>query len=267
MNNKTNYYTIQSIAKTFEVIETMAIRSQWELADLSRQTKLPKTTVHRILLTLEEMGYVTQEKEREHYVLTFKLVSLGSRILNNIDFIEIVQPYCQKLRDLLDETVNLCILSGTKMLVLHRQPSRQLLRPDTIVGTSFSCFDSASGKAYMAFLEEDELSALLEKIRIDSNGKIGNRNIRDIRKELKSVRETCLGYDYGEVYVGVRCIASPIFDRYKRVIATVGISVPSVRLQDENLHEMSTSVRNTAEQVSKRLGAPCYPVSIEHEST
>ncbi len=261
MSRKTQYYTIQSIVKVFEVIETMAMQSQWELAALSRQTNLPKTTVHRILLTLEEMGYVAQEKERGCYVLTLKIASLGNRIVNNIDLIEITRPYCRELRDTLDETVNLCTLSGTEMLVMDRQPSKQLLRQDSIVGSSFSCFYSASGKAYMAFLEEDELSRILDQIVLEAKGKITTNDIRRFREELAEIHKTCLAYDYEEVFSGVRCVASPVFDRHRKIVATIGISAPSVRLHNENLQGVAISVRNTAEQVSKRLGSPFYPTT------
>lgn len=259
MAGKTQYYTIQSIVKTFEVIETMAMQPQWELASLSRQTNLPKTTVHRILLTLEEMGYVSQEKERGNYVLTLKIANLGNRIVNNIDLISIARPYCEELRDTLDETVNLCTLSGTEMIVMDRQQSKQLLRQDSVVGSSFSCFYSASGKAYMSSLEEDEIAKVLDKIVIEAKGKITGNDIRRFREELAEAHTTCIAYDHEEVFSGVRCVASPIFDRHRKVVATIGISAPSVRLQDEMLEKVAASVRNAAEQISKRLGAPFYP--------
>ncbi|MBF0529246.1 MAG: IclR family transcriptional regulator [Deltaproteobacteria bacterium] len=265
MSEKSSYYTIQSIAKTFEVIEAMAMQPQWELAALCRQTGLPKTTVHRILLTLEEMGYVAQEKERGQYVLTFKLTNLGFRIANNTDLVEIARPYCSELRDSIDETVNLCTLSGTEMLVMDRQPTRQLLRLDSIVGSSFPCFYSASGKAFMAFIEEAALFRLLDKIRIEAKGSVSNRDIQNLRAELKKVHESCLAHDYEEVWKSVRCVASPIFDHQHRVVATVGMSAPTMRMDDHVLQEVGLQVLHTASQISKRLGASFYPVSIEHK--
>jgi len=261
MAGKTQYYTIQSIVKAFEVIEAMAMQSQWELASLSRQTNLPKTTVHRILLTLEEMGYVAQEKERGGYVLTLKIANLGNKIVNNIDLITIARPYCEELRDTLDETVNLCTLSGTEMIVMDRQRSKQLLRQDSIVGSSFSCFYSASGKAYMSSLEEDDVSNIIDKIVIEAKGKITGNDVRRFREELAEAQKTCIAYDHEEVFNGVRCVASPIFNRHRKVVATIGISAPSVRLQDDMLKKVAAAVRNAAEQISKRLGTPFYPGS------
>lgn len=72
------YYTIGSIAKACDVLEMLATKQSWDLAELSRALKLPKTTVHRILLTFEDAGFVQQEQRGGRYGLSHKLFSLGS---------------------------------------------------------------------------------------------------------------------------------------------------------------------------------------------
>lgn len=263
MAAKDNYYTIQSIGKTFEVIEAMSLQPEWELAELSRHTGLPKTTVHRFLLTLEELGYVSQRKERGGYSLTFKFAHLGNKVVNNSDLADTARPYCIALRDSLDETVNLCSQSGTEMLVMDRQQSRQLLRQDSIVGSSFSCFHSASGRAFMAFMEEERLGKLLDNIRLQSKGAITAKDMQNLKELLLQARKSCVGYDFEEVFPGVRCIASPIFDQKKKVVATVGISAPTVRLNDAALETASREVRDAAMKISNSLGAPSYPYAGE----
>lgn len=251
---KKNYYTINSIAKTFEVIEVLSRKPKWELAALCRQVSLPKTTVHRIILTLQELGYVCQECERGEYSLSFKMFTTGSRAINHTGLVELARPYCQNLLKAVDETVNLCIPSGTDMCVIDKQVTSHLLRQDSLIGGMFSIYRSASGKAYLSQLAEGELRALEQQIRVTE--KLTDKNIEELRLELEQVRESGVGYDNEEEFKGVRCIASPIFDHQGKVIATIGISAPVVRLTEQNFQTAATEVRFAAARISRRLGAP-----------
>ena len=67
------YYEIGSITKVCQLIEALSTRKSWALADLCKAVAMPKTTVHRMLLTLEDHGYVVQEKLRGEYCLSFKV--------------------------------------------------------------------------------------------------------------------------------------------------------------------------------------------------
>lgn len=253
MTTKNNYYTINSIAKTFEVIEVLSRKPKWELAALCRQTGLPKTTVHRIILTLAELGYVCQERDRGEYSLTFKMFTTGSRAINHTGLVDLARPYCRSLLEAVDETVNLCIPSGTDMCVVDKQVSSHLLRQDSIIGGMFSIFRSASGKAWLAFLPEATLCQQLERISVAEA--VSATDVADLLVELQQVRDTGAGFDNEEVFKGVRCVAAPIFDHQDRVIATLGISAPVIRLTEQNLLTVATEVRLAATKISNRLGA------------
>ncbi len=112
MTQPKKYYEIGSVSKACLLIETLSTKKSWELAELSRALGLPKTTVHRMLLTLEDNGYVFQEKQRGEYCLSFKLFSIGSRILRHSSLVDMARPYCRELLEAVDETVNLCVVSG-----------------------------------------------------------------------------------------------------------------------------------------------------------
>ncbi|MEG2005611.1 MAG: IclR family transcriptional regulator, partial [Bilophila sp.] len=151
------------------------------------------------------------------------------------------------------ETVNLCIPSGTDMCVIDKQVTSHLLRQDSLIGSMFSLFRSASGKACLAFLPEDELHAQLEQIR--STEQVSTKEIDELHAELQQVRNNGVGFDNEGVFKGVRCVAAPIFDHQDRVIATIGISAPVVRLTEQNLLTVETEVRRAAANISRRLGA------------
>ena len=249
------YYEIGAITKVCSLIEMLSTRKSWELSDLCRAMGMPKTTVHRMLLTLEDNGYVVQERQRGEYALSFKLFSIGSRVLGHSNLVDIARPFCRELLEAVDETVNLCVVSGSEMLVIDKQVTSQMLRQDSVVGGSWPIFQSASGKVFLAFAEKPEANRVLERIQADRPKKSTKRLLEELMEELESVRETGLAYDYEEVFKGVRCVAAPIFDYQNTLVATLSISAPTVRLSDEACDNIERNLAETAAKISQRLGA------------
>ncbi|MCJ2165485.1 IclR family transcriptional regulator [Pseudodesulfovibrio sp. S3-i] len=239
----------------------LSTKKSWELAELSRIMDLPKTTVHRMLLTLSDNGYVLQEKERGEYSLTFKLFSIGSRMLRHSSMVDVARPYCQELLNAVDETVNLCVASGTQMLVVDKQVTSQMLRQDSIIGSSFPLFQSASGKIFLAFAEQEESERVIKLIKEQSCFPDTDKAMQDLRAELEAVRQTGLAYDYEEVFKGVRCTAAPIFDVQNKLVATLSVSAPTARLNEKTSAHIKSSIIRAAQQISMRLGASpaCLP--------
>ena len=226
------YYEIGAISKVCSLIEMLSTKKSWELSDLCRAVGMPKTTVHRMLLTLEDNGYVVQEKLRGEYALSFKLFSIGSRVVNHSNLVDIARPFCKELLEAVDETVNLCVVSGTEMLVIDKQVTSQMLRQDSIIGSSFPLFQSASGKVFLAFAEKDEADKVLALLRAQSRSQKPEVVSPEFLEELETVRQTGVAHDYEEVFKGVRCIAAPIFDFQNKLAATLSISAPTVRLNE-----------------------------------
>ncbi len=255
------YYEIGSITKVCLLIEMLSKQKSWELAELCKAVGMPKTTVHRILLTLEDNGYVVQEKQRGEYCLSFKLFSIGSRMLGHSSFVEIARPYCRELLEAVDETVNLCVVSGTEMLVVDKHVTSQMLRQDSIIGSSFPLFQSASGKIFLAFADPDETEKVLKLIKAQRLFPDFDQVMRDLNLELEEVRRTGLAYDYEEVFRGVRCTAVPVFDFHNKLVASLSISAPTVRLNKKTAANIRTHIIQTAQKISQRLGASpaCLP--------
>ncbi len=249
------YYEIGSIFKVCSLLEMLSTRKSWELSELCKEAKLPKTTVHRMLLTLEDNGYVVQEKQRGEYSLSFKLFSIGSRVLRHSNLVDIAKPYCRELLDAVDETVNLCVVAGTEMLVVDKQVTSQMLRQDSVIGSSFPLFQSASGKIFLAFAEKDESEKVLGLISDQYSSLHSKRQMVALQDELDMVRRTGLAHDYEEVFTGVRCTAAPIYDCQNTLIATLSISAPTVRLNEATSANIEKHLAGAARKISLRMGA------------
>lgn len=255
MMAEAKYFTIGTLGKAFGLIELMSCKGQWELKDLAKAAGMPKGSLQRILLTLMDLGYVSQESRGGRYSLTLKFFKLGQRIAANNSFVERARPACRHLMENVNETVNLCVALNQDMVVVDQQVSWQMLRLDSIIGSSFPIFSSASGKVYCAFLEELELLRLLNNIRKDRPS-LTPEIIDRFCNELTLVRREGIAFDYEEIFEGVRCVAAPIFDYTGGIVATLGCSVPTVRITEESSARLTREVAATAAKVSLALGAP-----------
>lgn len=260
------YYEIAAVTKACQLIEMLSKQQSWELSALCKAMGMPKTSVHRLLLTLEDSGYVVQEKQRGNYCLSFKLFSIGSRMLGHTNLVDIARPFCRELLQATDETVNLCVVSGTEMLVVDKQVTSQMLRQDSIIGSSFPLFQSASGKIFLAFAETDETEKSLALIQEDFPNISSEQMMSALHSELVGVKETGIAYDYEEVFKGVRCTAAPIFDFQNKLVATLSISAPTVRLNKKTSSNIERHLLETVTKISQRLGASpnCFPASMRY---
>jgi len=247
--------TINSVAKAFEVIRVMSRQPRWELGEICRATGFPKTTVFRIVLTLEEQGVVVQERKGGTYQLSLELFKIGSSIVSHFDLVDLARPACRALLQAIDETVNLTVPSGLDMLVVDKYVTTQILRPDSVIGTSFPIYRSASGKVYLAYLPESERNEFLQRIKTDTAG-VTTKDLEMFSSEFESVRKYGFGYDNEEIYLGVRCIAAPIFDHSGQVVATLSCSIPSIRMNDNSEQLFFSEVVRAAVQISRTLRAP-----------
>ena len=239
---KKNYYTIAALAKAFGIIETMACKGQWKLKELADMSKLPKGTLQRILLTLCELGYVQQSREGGEYSLTMKFFRLGQRISENVGLVDKVHPLCRQLKESVNETVNFCMPSNHEMVILDQEASSQFLRLDSVIGSSFPIYGSASGKAYCAFLNERELMKVLKCVR-DAQPSLTGEDIDRFCSELALVRREGVAFDYEEIYTG-------------DVVASLGCSIPAVRITQESSIKVTQGIIRTAARISETLGAP-----------
>lgn len=254
-NAEKKYYTISAITKACTVLDMLAAKQSWDLAELARAAKLPKTTVHRILLTFEDSGYVQQEQHSKRYYLSHKVFTLANAVLAGTNLREMASPHCKDLLAQFNETVNLCVVSGIDMVIVDKHVTTQTLRPDNIVGSSFPIFYSASGKAFLAFSDPAYYHEILPKIKNNTLPAISEEAFQAFLEEIEEVKKTGIAFDNEEIYQGVRCISAPIFDFSEHCVGAISVTAPTVRLTSDLIEKMSVSLLKTARNISLRLGS------------
>lgn len=253
VQQNSNRYRINSIDKAIDLLELLA-EKPLGLLELAERLNRPKSSLYRIITTLEDRGYITRDEENEKYCIGLKALELTKKLLENNTLNNLSRFEMQRLVEQTGESVNLGVLSGDEILYVAVLEGTHQLKFTETVGSKAPLHATAIGKAIAAHLSEEKLSRLLEKKEfikftpntIDSEG--------TFRKELKIVRETGYALDDEEIATGARCIAAPIFNMFGRVEAALSISGAIHRLSDEKLDELSQLVISATQNISLKLG-------------
>jgi len=196
---------VQSLGRAFEILEKMAdAGGTVALSQLASEVGLPLPTIHRLVRTLVDLGYVRQERSR-HYTLGPKLIRLGetsSRMLRSW-----AQPYLAELVERLGESANLAMLDNDQVVYVGQVPSLHSMRMFTEVGRRVQPHCTAVGKAILALEPEAGVRGLLRRTGMPEYTSHTLTDPEVFVAELARVRAQGYAVDDGEQEVGVRCIA------------------------------------------------------------
>jgi len=199
---------IQSLGRAMRTLETIAAHGGvLGVSHIAAHAGLTVPTVHRIVRTLVDLGYLRQEPSRQ-YALGPRLLLLAdstSSMMKNA-----AHPHLGRLVDELGETANLAMLDGGQVAYVAQVPSRHSMRMFTEVGKRVLPHCTAVGKALLAGTPVDQVRILLQR-----NGmpRWTDHTITDpdvYLEQLAAVARDGFAIDDGEQEVGVRCVAVPV---------------------------------------------------------
>jgi IclR family acetate operon transcriptional repressor len=241
---------VQSIERAFDLLEMLGdAGGALGLSELATASGLPLPTVHRLMRTLVNRGYVRQEASRR-YTLGSRLIRLGeisSRMLGSS-----LRPFLAKLVRLTGETANLAMLDGDEVVYLAQVPSPHQMRMFTEPGRRVRTHATAVGKALLAQLPPAEARALLEH----GMPAFTPTTITDpglLMAQLGEIREQGYAVDEGEQEIGVRCFAVAVPDAPAAL--AVSASGPAARMTDDAAMRIVPALTEIAAEVSKTIAA------------
>lgn len=221
--------SVQSIGRAFGLLETMAdAGGMMGLSQLATASGLPLPTIHRLVRTLVDLGYVRQEPSRQ-YVLGPKLIRLGE---SSSDMLSVwARPHLARLVDELGESANMAMLDGDQIVYLAQVPSRHSMRMFTEVGRRVLPHCTAVGKAIFSQLREAEVRELLQRTGMPKHTENTITDPDAFMAQVRTTQEQGYAIDEGEQEVGVRCVAVPVPDVPSRL--AMSISGPAGRMTEE----------------------------------
>lgn len=244
---------VQSVDRAVAAMEILA-RDGWVgVTEISRELDIHKSTVFRLLATLERRGVVEQHAETQKYRLGFAVLRFANSVRSSLDLVRAARPTCDRLSRQTDETVNLAVLEERDVVYIHQvNLSSNRVSADWL-GSHTPVHCSATGKVLLAHLPD----AVVEGFLRAPLQRYTASTITDpdrLRSELQAVRHAGYAAVTEELEEGLNAVAAPIRGPDDTVVACVSISGPSYRLEVERMPEVAIAAIAAAAEISRRLG-------------
>jgi DNA-binding IclR family transcriptional regulator len=252
-NHKEDRQGVQVIRRGLRILDRLAeSKGGLGIIKLAEMSELPPSTVHRVLQTFLEEGYIAQD-ESKRYTLGLKILSLARGFLNNLDLRRVAEPYLRELRDRTGETAHLVVRDGDAVLCLENVESSSNMRVTLPVGGHNPLYCTAVGKVFLVDFTDQELSSFLAKAPVKEYTAKTLTSLAGLKKEVARVRRQGYAVDDEEYEVGVRCIGAAVKDFDKKTIAGVGISGPAARIGDRKISVFGGHVVAAARGLSSAI--------------
>lgn len=242
---------VQSVERAFDLLEAMvAAGGSAGLSDLTTACDLPLPTVHRLLRTLVNLGYV-RRGPRHAYALGPRLIQLGESATHLIP--RSAKSELEAIVDKVGETTNLAMLDDDHVIYVAQAPGRHSIRMFTEVGRRVEVHCTAVGKAILAEMNRERVRKLLERAGMPRHTPRTIADVEAMMAELDRVAELGYALDEGEQEAGVRCVAVVVPGHPVR--AAVSISGPQVRMTNDLIESAMPTLREGAQRIADALTA------------
>jgi DNA-binding IclR family transcriptional regulator len=250
-DNKNKFkYPIHSVEHAFSLLEILLDNGlELGITELCRKTSLPKGTIHRLLGTLKNIGYIEQNPQNRKYHLTLKMLKLGTSMADNIGLSQVI-PYMKKLSQKFNESISLAILDRDEIVHLYSLSSDNTLKLDLKIGSNQPAYCTALGRVLIAYLPEEEIDNYFKRIKLKSYTSHTITNKDKLKRELKLVKQKGYSFVSEEYMRGVSCLAVPLKDNQGKVGASVSFSIPTARFDKNKLSLIIDSLISTAGEIT-----------------
>ena len=241
--------------RLFAVLEALSQQPKvgLPLEEVTQICGLPKTTVYRMLYSMQKLGYVEQDPVTTLYSLAGKFFEMGANALPYQRLTVIAKPLMQTLLLSFGESVNLAVPKGGGAIYIAVLESPKPHRVAASVG-GFSFLHSTSvGKAIAAYLPDEDRERQLNRHGLPPLTSTTITSRQRFDEELSRVRSEGVALDNEENAPGIICVGGPIFASAKQPIAALSVSGPSIRMS-QNLPAIQTAVREAVRRISTLLG-------------
>jgi DNA-binding IclR family transcriptional regulator len=237
--------TVRAVDRALDVLLCFRTKDELGLTEISKMIGLHKSTVHRLLATLEIRGFVRREQS-DRYRIGWSILELTSGIYRSGDFSTVVFPEMTALRDRIGETISLYVRSGFERIRIQAVEGVHAVRRVANIGLRFPLHIGASGKVLLAFCNEPLLD------QMEAAGTLPESfDKAEFERQLDDIQRRGYAVTFEEREVGAAAVAAPIINRHNQVSAALSISGPVDRFTDDKIERFIVECVASANLIGK----------------
>ncbi len=248
---------VQSVDRAISILQVLAREGAAGVTQIAAHLDVHKSTVSRLMATLEARGLVEQLTNRGQYQLAYGVVQLAVGATRRHDITSTSRSACEQLAETVGETVNVVVLDGSEILTVDQVIGSGTMTTVNWAGQRSPLHATSAGKVFLAAMSADERRALLPaRLEKFTDQTLVSRSA--LQAQLEIVSAEGFGYTLEEFEPGLASIAAPIRDLSSDVVAAVAVSGPIFRVNPETFKDIRPALAAAASIISERNG---YPVT------
>jgi IclR family acetate operon transcriptional repressor len=246
--------SVQSIERAIAILKAFSLeKEELGVTELSQRLNLHKSTVSRLLASLQREGLVEENHVTRKYRLGVALVTLGGLVLQRLDVSQVARPLMQALADTTQETVSLAVRDREEVVTIAQFPSPQPVKHIGWAGRRVPFHCTSTGKVLLAYLPMAEQKAIIARgLPRYTPNTLTSSDL--LYRELTRVREQGYAVSQEEFETGLNEVAAPIRDHTQGVVAAISVSGPAFRLSMERFSTVASHAQQAALTLSLQLG-------------
>ncbi len=247
---------VPALSRALDILELFLDRPTLSAPDIIERLDLPRTTVHELVTTLVDRGYLEAVAGGPiRFRLGLRLFQLGSQFADRLDLVREAQEAAAEIAAACDETVHIAVLDGDSVVYVAKVDSTHPVRMVSAVGRRLPAHCTAVGKMLLSGLTKEALAVTYPRGQaLPAMTPNSISTVAKLRVHLATVRAEGVAYDECESNDSVRCVAAPVRDHTGRIVAAMSISVPALRWTEERGATWTDLIRGGAQALSERLG-------------
>jgi len=238
---------LKSVGKALDVLEYLSWNRSVGVTKLSREMKMGTSTSHRILVTLEQKGFVVQDPATGKYSIGHKIFKLARTFINTIEPVKYVQPYLDELCEKTGENISFCIVSPAldrTLIIAERVADKPVIaRPALFRDHPIDA--CACGKAFLMTVDENKVIEILKKCRKPA--------VTKIKKQLVEFKKTGYTVSRDEYSAGLSSMAARILNAEDEFEGAIMITSPTYRMDNERIKYWGKLLLSTSEKLNLKL--------------
>lgn len=250
--------SLDTSLRALVVLEKLAqVSCPQTLTELTQLTDIPKSSLMRLLSSLEESDYITRLPSRKGYITGPRAHKLGLTILQTPPLLRACQNILRKLVETTGETCNLNVLEGMNVQYLMREesPGSLRLKLHMKIGSRVPLHCTASGKLFLALAPEHIRMELIRQVDFKQYTDRTIMEKEQLESELKLIRQTRMGIDNEEFVRGMVAIAVPVYNQQSSMIAALACHAPTAQVTLQDLKKHVPAMQTAVSEIAPLLGA------------
>ena len=252
----------QSVARAVDILELLAENGALGVRDIARRMELSPTIVHRLLSTLASTGFAEQAPDTQKYRIGYRAFRIGSTFLSQNDLDSASTPELVALAEQHQVNSFLGVLRDRSMVYLKVVRSNGPIVINNAAGTTAPAHSTAFGKIMLASLPDKQVAEVLGREPYKKLTKKTKVSLRSLMTELREIRQTGIAISDEENLANVYSVGCAVRDASGAVVASLSGAVPRQGLARRDIDQLCTLVRDAADNVSRKMGAPLSSLGI-----